>query len=200
MAALAEGHRLSDEARRALCIANTCYPTLVVEQRDAETGVLLARWPSAADTGRSVGLSRTNVGNALRGQNRTAGGFRWSHAISLGEGARAESVQEEDEDDEDGAAKPKRVVEQLDGAGAVLARWPSATSAARGLGIYRDSVSAVLRGEQTTAGGFKWQRASPDEDRQAVGGEDGVQGTATAGGFNDDDSDDEVRASERDSG
>ena len=61
-------------------------PNGAVEQLDAETGEVLARWPSP--TAAQTALSIHDIGTVLRHEAITAGGFRWRHATS-GVGGRA---------------------------------------------------------------------------------------------------------------
>ena len=59
-----------------------------VEQLDADTGEVVARWPSGAAAARRFGH---NVTKGLRGERRTAGGFAWRRA----HGEQAEETEEE---------------------------------------------------------------------------------------------------------
>ena len=105
---------------------------------------MIKRWPTIAAAARGLGIHEINVGQVLRGKNRTAGGFKWRYSSSVVE-----------------------VIEQLDAeTGEVLGRWPSRAAAARGVGLYINSVARVLRGEQSTAGGFKWRVTSSQKEEE----------------------------------
>ena len=62
-----------------------------IEQLDAETGAVLARWSSGSAADRGLGFSKDTVGRALRGAQHLAGGFRWRYSSSR-----------HDDDDDDG--------------------------------------------------------------------------------------------------
>ena len=121
----------------------------VVEQLDAQTGEVLGRWSSGGAASRALGLARSSVAKVLRGQQRRAGGFMWRYGS----------------------------IEQLDAAtGEVIGRWRSGNAAARDLGvdIHWLDMNALLRGENPTAGGFKWRVAAEDGD------DDGEEATEAA--------------------
>ena len=70
----------SKRARR-LEAGAAAQPKQAIEQLDAASGGVLARWGSQADAERGLGLSPTTVGHALRsGREYTTGGSRWRYA------------------------------------------------------------------------------------------------------------------------
>ena len=147
-------------------------PARIIEQLDASTGKVLGRWPSAPAASRGLGISSSSVGNVLRGTSRTAGGFKWRVAIVRKVDAEdSESAQEaasgEEQQDEDEAAQPKRMVEQLNAdTDEVLSRWPSISAAGRGVGLSDNGVGHVLCGPQRVAGGFRWRHGEAAEQQE----------------------------------
>ena len=146
------------------------------EQLDAATGQVLGRFVTVATANRNLGLC--NVGKALSGGQRTAGGFKWRYLRGKDEiedkddveDEEAEEEEEEEEQEEDGAEEEEGAegdIEQLDAdTGEVITRYSSSNAADRALGLSHDVVAKVLRGQHRTAGGFRWQyrRKQGDDD------------------------------------
>ncbi len=51
-----------------------------VVQKDIHTGKIIATYHSGAEAERIIGIPRKNISSACTGQNKSAGGFRWSYA------------------------------------------------------------------------------------------------------------------------
>lgn len=45
----------------------------------SKSGEFIKRWESIAEAGRELGIDRTNISRAMRGERKTAGGYKWVH-------------------------------------------------------------------------------------------------------------------------
>ena len=43
----------------------------------SKSGEFIKRWESIAEAGRELGIERTNISRAMRGERKTAGGYKW---------------------------------------------------------------------------------------------------------------------------
>jgi len=128
-------------------------PVRIIEQFDTSTGKVLGRWPPAPAASRGLGLSSTSVRKVLRGCSAQIGPPR---RVAIGRKVDAEdseSAQEaasgEEQQDEDEAAQPKWMVEQLNAdTDEVLSRWPSISAADSGFGLSDNGVGHVLCGKE----------------------------------------------------
>ena len=146
-------------------------PVRIIEQFDTSTGKVLGRCPPAPAASRGLGLSSTSVRKVLRGCSAQIGPPR---RVAIGRKVDAEdseSAQEaasgEEQQDEDEAAQPKRMVEQLNAdTDEVLSRWPSISAAGRGVGLSDNGVGHLLCGPQRVAGGFRWRHGEAAEQQE----------------------------------
>tara|TARA_R110002074_G_scaffold149035_5_gene301246 strand:- start:7411 stop:8058 length:648 start_codon:yes stop_codon:yes gene_type:complete len=113
-----------------------------VYQFSIEDGSLIASYSCLEDAANSVGASKTGIGNASIGQNRTCKGYVWSYSSTF-------PVQLED--------KRKKSVIQQDLNTITVANFQSVAAASRSSGLSKTSISRCCRGERLTSGGFIWK-------------------------------------------
>ena len=146
-----------------------------VQQLDAATGATLNVWPSACAAARGLGIHRSGVFDAARGERPSSGGFRWrftDNAIAPQAIVAPAKVTAEMLDVVKTARWPemaRRPVRQLDAAtGEALNVWPSAGAASTALGISHSNLIAAARGERPTCGGFRWRFACDSAESPAA--------------------------------
>lgn len=109
-------------------------------------GNFVKEWISHAAAEREYGMAQGTIHKVLIGRQKIAFGYQWTEKTS-------------DDFPRKIAARPRKtIVLQCDKDGNVIKEWPSANAAEKELDIYTNSISKVLRGIRTTAGGFYWKK------------------------------------------
>lgn len=114
-------------------------------------GKRLGYYPHITAASRETGVPMGGINGCVDGHKATAGGFIWRRGkgnakLVLPATPRALGH------------KLAREVIQYDQKGKEIARYPTIKQASRALGIHSTTISAVLRGDSRTAGGFVWKK------------------------------------------
>lgn len=113
-----------------------------VYQYKIEDGSLVNTYDCLEHAANSVDASKTCVGNASIGQNKTCKGYFWSYSSTFPIGL------------EDGR---KKLVVQLDLEDNFVAEYSSVAEASRNTGVSKTCISRCCRGERKHSGGFLWK-------------------------------------------
>lgn len=113
----------------------------------------LKEWGNIQEASSVLNIRVSNIRRACRDKQRsfTAGGYFWLY--------KADYDSLKDKIQWVGTAlktKKCQAIVQLDQSSKLLKEWSSITNATKALNIHHASVSAVCRGVNKTAGGFKW--------------------------------------------
>lgn len=118
--------------------------TKCVQQLDKNTGGIISTFESTVDASKVTNVGRSNIANVLAGKNKTAGGFAWK------------LVNDEDYIFTPYVKPRTSSVQKLDiVTGEVLDTFESLTIAGEAIGV--GGISAVCRGKNKSAGGYKWR-------------------------------------------
>lgn len=112
-----------------------------VYQYSIEDGILVNTYDSLQRAANAVSASKTGVGNACIGQNKSCKGYYWSYSSTFPMNLK------------DQRRKP---VMQMDLQGNFIAQYNSVSEAARQTGVSKTCISRVCRGERSDSGGYKW--------------------------------------------
>ena len=152
-----KGTPLSQEHKDALLNSHTKQQRAVV-QFD-EHGNRVATYVSAAEAYRCTGANAAHIAQCCLGNQLTCGGFYWRYLEDVNEENSIEIKPREKGPSEEGrkkiSAARSRPVAQIDNDGNIINSFKSVTEARQQTGI--KAISAVCRGEQKTAGGYRWQ-------------------------------------------
>ena len=126
------------------------YPVI---QMDLE-GNFIKEWDSITEAAEAIGMHRTNITKVLRGKNKSSGDYKWKYKnenevpINL----HIESAKPvENKDKHFGIT-----IVQIDKDGNET-KWDSVSKAAKGLGVYPNSIHNVLKGNTKTCKGCTWK-------------------------------------------
>ena len=114
-----------------------------IEQFDLD-GLYIQTWPNVIEAEKALNIH--NISKALRGVNKTAGGFQWKYIDSSKNISKYQTKR----------IYSGKHVQQLDLSGALIKEWGSYYEAAKALNIPHQHIRRVLEGERKTTGGFKW--------------------------------------------
>ena len=113
-----------------------------VYQYKIEDGSLVNTYDCLEQAASSVDASKTCVGNACRGQNKTCNGYIWSYSSTFPIGLKD---------------KRKKSVIQLDLDDNFMAEYKSVAEASRITGLSKTCISRCCRGERKKSGGYRWR-------------------------------------------
>ena len=114
-----------------------------VYQYSKPEGKLVQKFNSLQSAANAVNASKSAIGSACIGTNRTCKGYFWSYTFE------EPFVVLKDR-------RKKRVV-QLSPSGTEIAEFDSVAEASRKTGISKTCISRVCRGEREFSGNFKWK-------------------------------------------
>jgi len=130
-------------------------PRYILKQYSLD-GEFIANYSSYKSASSASEASAAQIGHAVNGRSKTAGGYQWrmyslkniENNNSLIESTEPiEAIERKNED---------MLVFQITVDGEPIAMYESVWEAARSVGVKSDSIRDVLKGNQETAGGFRW--------------------------------------------
>lgn len=107
-----------------------------------EDGSLVNTYDSLQSAANAVNASKTGVGNACIGQNKSCKGYYWSYSSTYPMNLTDER---------------RKTVIQMDLDGRTLQKYKSVAEASRKTGVSKTCISRCCRGERDKSGGFKWR-------------------------------------------
>lgn len=109
----------------------------------------IKEWRNATHATKELNISSSSsIHSCCKGENKTAGGFRWLYKDYY-------DKNKEKELNTDITHKGRSII-QLNQQGEFIKAWASLASAERELGITTSGICSVCIGKQRTAGGFMW--------------------------------------------
>lgn len=122
----------------------------VIRQFDTD-GKFVAEYSTLMDAAQKSNISERSIRKAIYGERKTGGGFMWQRCSRESE---IESIAPVQYAENTGLAKK---VLQLKENGELIAEYASIGQAEKQTGIGARGISAVLSGNQKTAGGYIWR-------------------------------------------
>tara|TARA_R110002049_G_scaffold275213_1_gene453232 strand:+ start:17445 stop:18095 length:651 start_codon:yes stop_codon:yes gene_type:complete len=113
-----------------------------VYQYSIDDGCLVNSFDSLQSAANAVSASKTSIGNACTGQNKTCKGYIWSYSSTYPMNLTDER---------------RKPVIQMDLDGRTLQKYKSVAEASRTSGVSKTCISRCCRGERDKSGGFKWK-------------------------------------------
>lgn len=113
------------------------------------SGEVIQEFVNITDAENRTNIKRGNIYVCL-GTIRTTGGFKWRYKTEIDDNFYDTSKR----------FKKSNKIVQLDTNGTFIKVWDSISNASNGMIIGESGISACARGEQKTAGGYRWMRES----------------------------------------
>ncbi|GGH27286.1 hypothetical protein FAZ19_18860 [Sphingobacterium alkalisoli] len=114
-------------------------------------GKRLGYYPHITAASRETSVHAGGINGCVDGHKATAGGFIWRRGKGKAKLVLPVTPRPL-------GHKLSRKVIQYNLKGREIARYPSIKSASRALGIHNTTISAAIRGDNNTAGGFRWKK------------------------------------------
>ena len=113
-------------------------------------GVFIKKWDCISTASKELGINGSNITMCAKHKRPNAGGFRWEYEY-------ADVLKPIVKIKKSRKGLNSKPIVQLDDQGSVIAEYISLNEAAKKLNIDASSISKVLHGVISKAGGYKWQ-------------------------------------------
>lgn len=114
-------------------------------------GELIASYETIRQAGRCTGIERNNIGRCCKRIVNSAGGFVWRYSDDILD------IEEIKSNKYYGSYNNNPIL-QFDLSGNFIAEYKNSVEAEKATGVGYSNIKRCCRGEQKTAGGFKWYR------------------------------------------